>query len=493
MAWLGVCVFVMVQLAWLHDPIGEGIDADIISGYTLYSCRACELVPWAIHGCHQSVLAASEGPVFVPYLNHPPLGPLLMQFVHGPGDGLFPLRVASLGLSLFLLVAFALLLRNTAPQFTAVAVALLASAGALVAHGSGASPPLYGMALSVLAMACWLRRDGPSWLYGVVALLAAFTDWNGYGAVPALWMAIYWSDQWRGRRVRGMLHVVVPWCLGIVLYVWHVQGAAKEAGGLDAVLMSIQDALGFFGRSLDQLLGMLARNVLTLYDWPLLAVAAVGLLLALRRVSVDAGHSAAKLCILLWVAALVPCLLFLSRSATHPFWVILLAPPLALSAGIALEACLRPLRRGRPLAFAIMVILVGGYGVHAGWQIRERRVTPVQEQRAEVLHKETAPEDVLLFSDYASAFSCRAIVDRCVVVRMESRAMLQRAARALKEHPLKGRILFCIPEQSLGAMTWLMQIPSLVQKQTAVTWAWPGSSPLVIVQLDRDRFRALAE
>ncbi len=491
-ACVAVTLFAMLQLAWLHDPLGDSLDADIAAGYTLYSCRGEEALPCSIHRGHWSLLAEKDGEVFVPYLHHPPLGLLLMEAVHDAGDGILPLRAASCGLALALLAAFWLLLRRFEGWIASASVALLATTGAMLAHGSQASPPLFGMALSVAAIACWWWR-GPGIAYGSVAFLAASADWNAFGVVPALWLAAAWKPELRGKWLAAMLRVTWPWLAGVLLLCWHMQDGAAEAGGLAEVFSVIDGTLGLQGRSLDQLLGQLGTHTWVLYGAPLVLCGMCGVVLALLSRARQQGLTLEALSLVLWTAALVPALVFLSRSATHPFWVLLFAPPLALSSVIALRWLLACTGRARPWLLGAAWLALCVHGVGIGARVREARARPLQEQRLAVLSACTRPEDLILFSDYASAFSMRALADRPVVVRMESREMLTRAARALRRHPLAGRVVLFIPTADMERMTWVLHIRGLAEKSGASEIDWPGTGKLLLLTLDRDRFRALGE
>lgn len=491
-AWLALTLFAMLQLAWMRDPLGDSLDADIAAGYTLYSCRGEEMLPFSIHRGHWSLLAEREGEVLVPYLHHPPLGLFLMEVVHGSGDGIVPLRAASFGLALALLAAFWFLLRPFGSWFASGSLALLATAGAVLAHGSQASPPLFGMALCMGAIACWWQR-GPGLAYCVFAFLAALADWNAFGVVPALWLAAAWKPELGGRRLAAMLRVAVPWLAGILFLGWHMQDGAHEAGGFADVLALIEGSLGLQGRGIDQLLWQLGTHTWDLYGASLVLCGLAGVVLCLFARARQQASALEVLSLVLWVAALVPALVFLSRSATHPFWVLLFAPPLALSTVIALRWMLARAGRARPWLLGAAWIVLAVQGVMIGARVRELRARPLQEQRLAVLTSCTQPEDLVLFSDYASAFPMRALADRPVVVRMESREMLARAARAMRRHPLAGRIVLMIPVADMERMTWILHIRGLTAKSGAEELDWPGTGKLLVLTLDRDRFRALGE
>lgn len=493
------CVaFVAVQLAWMRDPCGSSLDADIAAGYTLYSCRAAASLPLAVHQGHMSLLARAEGQVFVPYLHHPPLGQWLMQLIHSHENGVVALRAGAAVLSA---LALLLLWRGVAQSDAtraALALGLCAGCGAWMAFGSGASPPLFGLPFMLAALWAWRSRSF-SFAYVVCAFLAGLADWNAYGVVPALWWGI--AMERPSRPWRSVLAATLPWVLAASCVLGHMALGAREAGGLGSVLENVSASLGLQGRSIAQLLVDLAGECAALYGWPLLLLSGIGAVVLFVRAAAGRMNTTDQFSIQCWIFAVVPCALFLSRSATHPFWVIILAPALALSAAVALQCVTQlPLaqRWTRCAQWLLPLVLVGlmAFGISTALEVQRARSSPVQEDRARLIEQLVAAEDVLLFADYSSAFACRALTDRCVVVRMESRAMLARAATALRPSansrtPIR-KVLYALPLTAATEMRWLLLEPGLVLRGSARKIPWPGGTELLLLELDTARFMALA-
>ncbi|MSR75028.1 MAG: hypothetical protein EXS14_06135 [Planctomycetes bacterium] len=486
---LACTAFVAVQLAWMREPCGTSLDAEIAAGYTLYSCHNAALLPLSVHQGHWSLLARTEGAVFVPYLHHPPLGLWLMEAFHAVDPSITALRAGALLLSAVLLALLWLGLQRTDALRAAVVVALCAGSGALVAHGSGASPPLFGLPFTLAALFAWQRR-GPTALYMLCAFCAGIADWNAYGLVPALWWGL--SIDRPVRPWRAALLACIPWVAAIVFVLGHMALGAQESGGLQLVIGNVSASLGLQGRSVASLLLALGSECVDLYGWPLLALALLGTILLFVRAASGRMNTSDKLSVQCWVLGLVPCVVFLSRAATHPFWVLVLAPAICMAAALALMRIMDRMPRVAPLLLPVVLVALLSHGQSTAVEVQRARSSPVQEDRARLIEQWVGPNDVLLFSDYSSAFACRALTPRCVVVRMESVAMLARAARALAAGSAPRRIVYAFPVAASGEMQWLLRQHGLVLRDTVRTESWPGAGRMILLQLDAARFFALA-
>lgn len=472
LALAGVAVTVACHVAWIDEPFDRSLGHVISAGYLGYAERAFDahgVLPlqgqWSLF-FHPSAPEVHRG-----YLNHPPL-PLLVYragwLAFGRNEA--SLRITSLALWLVFVAAFARVTSRLAGTAAgAIAVVLVSTAPTALEYGNLVCPPLFALPWMMLATAAFCGGGGPptrarlGW-YFLWAFVAALFDWNAYGLVAGLWVWILLLPVRPARPWRLAFLAGLPFGAGILVYagwcVWASGGFGPFLDHLDNVRSMLEAYTHTFGTWWWATGVYFDHN----YGWPLNVLAGLGLVLVLVRLRGRSTSAFDRLTLSMVVAGVVPCAIFWSRTGTHEFWILLLAPSMALLAArtlLTLRAFL--MRRGLPgpaVALAGLV-LVAAFGTWSGIGLHAKYRTDILRDRGRCLDDLVArgvldPADVVLFPDYDSMFASRFYTSVPVIPQVWHPRMFDRVMKYL--HPGReeiGRIWMAIPASIFTEHPWV--------------------------------------
>jgi hypothetical protein len=381
---------VVLHLAWAGEPFESSAAGTISGDLTAYSMRAWDALGWRSTGLRPCVLFQAGTPEsFTPFVHHPPLAFALYYLGWRTlGAGEWSLRAVSLAALLLLAAGTAWVASGRGAPVAWTAAGLVAALPMMIAWGRMADTIVWSVACMPLAAAAWWRfmrtgGKGAAATWFGAALLAALTGWYASFLPVALAADLLLR---RGRRVglvNGLLLLATPFLLGIAAYVaWVGLAAGDPALGLQTLLwrLGIESFAPLpadwavrpvtWVRYLEVVPGHLLQGA-----GPLIAVAGTaGLLGACGRALLGRAAALDRAVLVLCASALAPLVLLRERSVGHAFFVLTLAPGLALAALSCLLFVDRGLRRFRgrvatvvrvlPLAAVLLGSVLAGTGTH---------------------------------------------------------------------------------------------------------------------------------
>jgi 4-amino-4-deoxy-L-arabinose transferase-like glycosyltransferase len=332
------------------------------------------------------------------YLHHPPLFPLLISFsflIFGIAEWsarLLPVVASMIELYLIWLIACHLFRRRVGLACAALGATIPVTAF----YGSHVIQ--VGSVLMAFSCAAFLfhlkhleRPIRRNFIFLAIMLCgAAMTDWHGYFMGGAIILHYFWCKKWREAfwliglmAALILLHLLhLYWATGSVgggfagslqeIFLHRTWGGIQELGGMEKVVPGI------------------AGNFITVYTWPVMILALLGLLTIHR--------SARPMAIIaLILAGLLDNVIFLEGSMRHDFWCITMAPALIVLAGAGIVAAISvvPLKRMTEpiLCAAVAVIaLYGAYETHIRFEKIEDDFFYVL---AGVIEEHTEPDDMI--------------------------------------------------------------------------------------------------
>ena len=237
---------------------------------------------------------------------------------------------------------------------------------------------------------------------GVATGLACLTKYHGFLAlaIPAAWLA---STMLRREARSGAKRGVVLWLAALAVVVpflvWLVLDIRSELG-LEAFLASRKEWMAPLGLYLGpQTARFVGRSLVEWVSPFVLAPAAVGFLVLLVR------RSRGDLVVLAWTAVFLAALPFYRL---YPRLLVPLLPPIALAAGVGLDALARKLatgwERGRVAVLLLLALVPGAWSARRSLFVGDR----AYERAAEVLRR--GPDDPrpdVLLAQHAILFYLR--------------------------------------------------------------------------------------
>ncbi len=367
----------------------------IARNYLAHDWLGCRLEP-------RMDTVTADVPMFTPYLRHPFLVPLFISFSFAVfGEHEWAARLVALLAHLGVIAMLWRLVRRFATPAAALATAALYAALPMSAYYGGMVDPQGAMVLvfSLLGIDAYSRwsetgRLGTACRAGAWLSLAAMSDWPGFyvaGFLPVWeWMA-------RGRSARRSVlwfpvgAVVLG--LGFLAYVEWVTGDFRGIFGKAVRTRSLWS----FVEDSDQLRlfvsGILGRWR-PYFPIGFLLLAIVGSVEAFRQRFLLGRLFG--LIVLSSAVGIVHIVLFPQGAWVHPYWAYLLAPPVALAGGIAVELVMNRLEQpASSVWIALIVVLCGWSGVSVWQRLGDERTT-IAYEFADRLRSGTPPEALLL-------------------------------------------------------------------------------------------------
>jgi hypothetical protein len=360
-------------------------------------------------------LYASADPrgAFVPYTHHPPLAGILGWFAwrslgRTPAALRLPFLLATLAAAFALarLAARGGPKERSAPDGPTVAAVALSTP---ILVTDGALPDTMPIAILAGLLALWAHEAcrGTSGvgrrgrLHRALSLLAASLSWYSYGLALAL--ALERLAGPRAGRARDLVRIAAPWVAGFALVALWM---AIARGGIPAMMGELRflvSTLVGADAAVTHPAGFPVSYPRAMGSHLLAGFGPAHLLLALAGGWAILARGEAperRLFRVLLVFGTLPQLLFWSRAALHPFFMLLLAPAVALAAASGLAACAR--RWPGPRTGPLLLVAVSLLGLAQGFlQIRSRTASAPLELAQELNLRVPASANLLLpVADY---------------------------------------------------------------------------------------------
>lgn len=398
---LAACAFLLAcHLRWIEEP-WENSMAGYNSG--VHYGKTCQV--WEAHGalrCRLRPTAFSSTGFFEPYvgyLNHPPT-PYFLVF---PAWKHLGRDERAMRIPILLLLALSMFWLHRAVSRSGesgcgwTALALYGSLPILIAHGNIVDAPLFSTVFLIPAVAAWMKwrhhPDGRGYLaYAAFGYLGGITDWFGYFVVPALWLDLLLARP----GARGLLKTAfltgLPFGLGLLSYLGWLAWADSE---------QFASILAFLGETADPTTHasmesrLAATQIMKGLGVPHAVAAAAGLLVVLARLLGRRLDRADRTALALFVAGVLPTIVFFVRVHDHEFWSITAAPGVA-----ALGARALVLLRGAPRigvsAAAVLTVIAVVLGARSGTELHDSYRSTLPRDRMEILNEYVGSKDVVL-------------------------------------------------------------------------------------------------
>jgi hypothetical protein len=472
---VAVAVVLALQVMWLDDPWDSSQGGEISGGLTEYSCKAFDAHGWAeLGGRPTHFFLPWDKAVFRPLDHHPP-APFLAYYASWRSFGRGPaaLRAVSFLLLIASLCAVACLGRQVAVGVGAVAAAFMAAAPATVHFACIAEGMPWAVAFMALAAAAWGRWRAHGGRVAFVcfwfaALAGGLSSWYGGFLLPALWLGLL-IDRGRSGRMRAAIRTAVPFVVGIAAFVAWIAWSGG-AGRLLELWSEVIDILagrdGVYGE-MDIVLGRdLLRHARNGFTDPILVLTVWGALSSLVR-GLRRGDTGPALPFCLLAAGVMMQVAFASRSATHAYLSLILAPGVALCAARAVLdiAGLAP-DRARLAIAAVIVLTACAFGTWKGYELRDASRTSRSAEVARLLEAELGERDVAVMFSASRLPTLNVTCERSVLLLPPrgDRDLWNEGCAVLRPgRERMGRLLVFVEASLIEAskMRWVSDLPRI--------------------------------
>lgn len=500
-------VAVLLGTAWftmgVDRPYGDVLGDRISLVYTGATMKAWGESSPDDHAWHWQLHHDPEFPgVSRPYVNHPPgVLPWTWAADRLVGGGWRAWRAGAA--CWWALAAFALLIwmrwgsETVAGRGTrAWMVILFVTCGPLVQNGDLLCPPISGLVPSLVCLLAWAswRATGRS-SQGVLAclalLVALLCDWNAWLLLPALCgdLILGGGGASASARSRMMTALGGAAALAGVLLLDHAWWAV---GGPTALAEQIADVRAVVEAPPSGRVALMAlgESFVDGFGWPLLTLAAAGLVLGLA--GMERGP-VLRVAVTGIVAAGLALWLFRSRTHDHRFWVVVAAPGLAaasaLGAAVLLRSAARWGGRGGVWIVLVLLLLVPADGARRGMQAEAAAENGRDRLWAAEIDKAFGPRDLVCALDYSSA-SMRVHAKTTIWPQVDDRAAFDEVLRRYGPERLEAldRLVMLVPgglarAASDPGLAWLRALPRVPGSARDL----PAPMPLGVFVVDRAR------
>ncbi len=507
------------HVTWRNEPFDASKAGAVGADQFGYSARAFDACGWLdLRLAPSSLFVRGENTWSLPYLHHPflPYSLTYASWVLG-GRTESALRWPALAAFVVTCIAVAVLGHMCAGRAAAgLALAFFAVQPVAIQYGNMVDSVPLALASMLIAAVAWFRatrnascRDSAHvaanaslrlrWFLAA-AFLCGLLGWYGYMLVPALWLDLLLFAPRKVRSWRTAFAIGLPFGLAAMLHfawsVWvlgSVERAAHEAGWLFSTF-SGGEGLDWYATDLDaSCLVALSHFFVEGSGWPLLALAAAGIIWGLARAGRSVFLQSVRLPLIIALAGLLSSVAFWTRACTHEFFVLLAAPGLALlAASAALRATTAPalatcdwprwLRIGMPAALLMGILgclTLEGLQLHAGLRQESQR------ELGQCLSSLCTDGDVLLL---ATAYSPgqRFCINNAVIPGAADERVFHWTMNELRpaRHAVR-RVLLVTNDECLQFLGWLEAVPDLMKRETCRRISCAGEQ-LTVVELDRD-------
>lgn len=510
--WL-VCQIIWIDAAFDHSASGD------VGGMYAYSARAfrdCGL--WELRFRPSWFYLPGSPASQIPYVNHPPAPHL---FVH-PFYRLLGQNERALRIPILIVVAigFVILERSVRKladaRTAALAVGFFALSPIVMTYGNLVDAFPFNMTLIVATTAAFLawraRESRASYLtFAISAFLFGIADWIGFLAVPFLFLDLFFASPRPQRRFRAAAILLFPFvaaaALNILWMVWAL-------GGFDAMVERMK-ILSTVPTGAD----MPALGIEMQYDFaegmrlwlrhgfriPLLSAAFLGLSATLMRCILRRTRGLDRFLLHLLAAGGAPIALFWSRSATIEFWLLLIAPAIAVAAGAGIVDLVHAVTRRRVLArTAILLVLAGAlaaYSAERGIWLHRYWATDLYPRRGDALNPHLLPNDLCIMT--ADPGASRFYLDFAAVAPIVSPEAFEITLSELsKSKKSIGRLFVAVSTLDTSAHLWIKEVVAPLRAPTPpifVPWdkenyafdgderrTIPAGGSMVVVELSKN-------
>ena len=471
---LVVVVVLAFQLTWMDDPWDGSQGGEISGALTEYSCKAFDAHGWVeLGGRPAHFFLPWDASVFRPLDHHPP-APFLAYYGAWRGFGRGPAALRALSLLLLMVSLGAVMCagRLVAPGAGAASVAFLAAAPATVHFACIAEGMPWAVAFMALAAAAWVRwRNGGGRValagFMGAALVGALSAWYGGFLLPALWLGLLFERGSSG-RLRAAQLAAAPFVIGIGVFV----GWIAWSGGVERLSTLWSEVIDILARrdgayaDVEVVLGRdLLRHARAGFTDPILALAGWGVVSSMLR-GIRSGRSPELLPFTVMAAGLMMQFAFGSRSATHAYLSLILAPGVALCAARAvLDVTALVSDRARPVLAAMIVVTTCAFATWRGYELRDASRTGRSAEVAGVLEQELGGDrDVAVMFSTVRLPTLNVACARSVLLLppRPDRGLWDEACDVLRPGRRRMGRLFVLAEAPLidaNAMPWVSGIP----------------------------------
>lgn len=463
---LSACVTLMAcHLRWADEPWDDSLAGFVSAAHYGRTFRV-----WDAHGAAHCgfvpTLLASESFMepYHRYLNHPPT-PYLIAYPAWKYLGRSEAAARTPTLILLAFSAWALfrVIRFAAgPREAWTTLALYGSLPILFAHGNTVDAPAYSLAFIAPAVWTWLRwRSGAGgyWPYFVFATLGGLMDWFGYFVVPALWLDLALSRTRVRPALRAGFLAGLPFGITmLVILSWIVVSARAP--------FELRDVLGFLLQTLDPahnwqdqpmsfyfvgLLDLTLRGLGAIHA----TVVVAGLILLVLAAFRERISTHMRAAIALFLAGILPSLVFFERANDHEFWSMVGAPGFAAIAAWTIT-WLRP--RSPEWIAPTILLATTVLGTVGGVELHDSYRSTVGRDRAAVVNEYIEPGDVLLHPGEMSVDSY--YLDTMSIPRVWDRDQYDIAIDWLSHADSEwGRLFLLWPSETKKSYDWIGQLP----------------------------------
>ena len=506
---LGGCFFV-----WRNEPFDASKSGRVGGDQFGYCVRGFEARGWLeLRGAPSQLYFPEQGAHHAPYLHHPVLPYAVALLGHrwfGENEAAlrWPFAIAALLAcwALWRIVAF-----TGGPRLASLTVTIFALQPVLLQYGNMVDSFPLALATTLLALNGWLRHGIASWRYALPAFACGLSSWYGYPLVLALWVHLALTHRTCARPWRAAFLTGLPFGLALLanlaLMAWALGGfeaMLQQAGWLLNTIAGA-DVTQSHPDGFDQpFLLALLHSALDGATLPLLLVAAVGLMIAvatnIRRHRQEAPQYGSKSCaeqdssrsfdgpsqvhrvmLMLLLTGLFPLLLFWSRACTHEFFMLMLAPAIALLGALVLDALILRGAALRWVAFAFAIALLS-FMAWRGVQLHDQFRCDTAPSEAQALDAAFGPHDVLLIAAGDSPSGLRYYSRIILIPGLGTRPVFDWMIQQLRPATPHFKHLWLVTsERALAAMPFVRDLPVL----RATVRNIPAPEPLLAVQLDR--------
>lgn len=491
------------HIRWIAEPFSASLGGTTSASYYGYAARAFDTHGFfALKGAPATFYFPSTREGFIPYLNHPPFAHLVTYPSYlAFGKNERALRLPILLLMLGIIVGVHRAAKAIAPDGAAAATAIAAAIPLFFEYGNMVDAPMFSTALLAPTIVLWFRwrKSGKRSAYAaffLFALAGALVDWFNFLIVPALWLEVFCAkkDTAHGSRWKVAFLAGLPVGIGLVLFLaWliAVTGGPSEALATMRGLMAVPAGLDpkIAARKIEYFPNMAVwfrRGVGPV----ILGFFAIGVASILLRAGEPAAEASRRAFLVLLFGGAAPSVVFWSRAAEHEFWILPLAPALAIgaAAGIRAVAALaaraaHPERRA-VLSTGLAIVIALGVVIDAamrGIRLHRTFATTIYRERGAALNEVAGPRDVVFMpedEDQVRFYSRSALAAPCG----QGLDNLKTIVRGIA--PVRNsidRFFLGIPTTHLDQAGWALALRPIIRGTREIAW---GDRRLALTELD---------